>query len=172
MMETGGTPRIRLLLFLLLLAVWSMVVYRIYTKYFSKKTLQPVSTSVQQHERQSDEDEPYQLIASYPDPFDIQGANNRESEDSVLMAAKNAQSAAGPQPTATPPPPVVFPPIEYQGFVRLKNGKAIAVVHLNGKTINWAPGEVIEHLTLLEIREDSVQISFQGQRQVFRKTLQ
>ena len=171
-METGGTPRIRLLLFLLLLAVWSMVGYRIYTKYFRKKALQQVSASVPQHERQSDEDEPYQLIASYPDPFDIQGTNNRKVEDSVLMAAKNAQPADGSQHTATPPAPVVFPPIEYQGFVRQKNGKAIAVINLNGKTINWAPGEVVEHLTLLEIREDSVQISFQGQRQVFRKGLQ
>jgi hypothetical protein len=163
-----GEKKLRTGLLVLLLVIWGGLVYRIYSRYF-RKPVQVASTAARAPRAAAVAytDEPYELLLNYANPFDV-------GWDQPPPPAVDSVPAPAATPPAPPTPPVEieFPPLEYRGFIHLKNGRTVAVVALGPRLVHWQVREKIDELTLLNLYGDSIRVQYQGKKRVYRRTAQ
>ncbi|GAB3909911.1 hypothetical protein [Mucilaginibacter boryungensis] len=142
---------------LLVLVVWGMIIYRIFTSIADHDDSKTASTA------QSTIKEPYndysatkdtgKLMLNYRNPF------SAVAKDTVVLPKLKSLI----NPKNLPQTVVNWGFIKYSGFIRNpKSNKLIALMVVNGKNIMLAEGETAEDVKLLKNFKDSVKISYKN----------
>ena len=161
------------LLGIALLAVWGLVGFQLYSKMGNKNqayipfTEKPIEQLPQQRDT-------FALLANYRDPFlgkKLKRTKTNVSPSKVrsTKAKANPAKAVKPKPKPKPKKSIVFPKMIYKGHISLKQGREVALVNVDGKSLNLAWGERYGELTVTKIYEDSLKVSYQGEEQLILK---
>ena len=146
-----------------LLGVWGLVGYQLYQKFGPKEEFIPAyHQSYQQTEVQAAES--FKLLVNYRDPF----LEERLKKKRAATSAPTIVNVA-PRKAIALAKKIVFPSVLYKGNIKLDNGREIALVNVDGKTLHLAEKENHEDLKMLRIYEDSIKFSFQGMDKVIPK---
>jgi len=146
-----------------LLGVWGLVGYQLYQKFGPKEDFIPTHhQSYQQTEVQLAES--FKLLVNYRDPF----LEERLKRKTAMSSAPLTVNVA-PRKAATPAKKPVFPKVLYKGNIKMDNGREVALVNINGKTVHLAEQEKHQELKMIQIYEDSIKMNFQGVDKVIPK---
>lgn len=152
------------LLALALLSIWGLLGFRIYNK-MKPEQLHFTNEVDVLAEKPVVKKDTFQLLVNYKDPFLSEKLEAKIAQPIRKAAPKRiAKTIASKKKVAQK-----FPKIIYKGNLKLKSGRKAVLVNIDGKTQNWGWGETISKMTLNQIYEDSIRISFNGTQQTFLK---
>ncbi len=156
-------------LLILCLAVWGAVYYVL----FAEKTESVATPVVRTANITPIEMEKFDLSLDYDDPFlNRRVKKKRKATRSTYVRPAivnpNVSKSIIDAKTTTEEKkkkPVIFPKIEYNGYVRQKTGghSSAANVVVDGTSHNWDRGKKINGMVLREIHFDSIRITLNGE---------
>ncbi|GET34227.1 hypothetical protein PbJCM13498_30900 [Prolixibacter bellariivorans] len=146
------------LLLPLVLLIWGLIFYRIYTNLHGKQVNSSFRKQVTKEIDVSDNEEKPKLSLNYPDPF-LKSA----SGGTVKTKASHQRSDVRSQP-------INWPMITYRGMVRSEKLKAkvMGFLRVGTKDLLVHKGDVAHELTVLRIVKDSIQLENREKKRWFR----
>lgn len=155
------------LLALALFSIWGLLGFRIYNK------MNPPQLHLVDHEIIVDqtnilEKDSFTLLVNYPDPF-LTGKLKAKIPVSMAAIPRKAIPQAPRKSLPQKKQKIVFPKLSYKGNVKLKNGRNAALVNIEGQIMNLGLGEQYKKISLVQIFEDSIQITFNGHPKTYLK---
>ncbi|GET22011.1 hypothetical protein [Prolixibacter denitrificans] len=146
------------LLLPLVLLIWGLIFYRIYTNLHGKQVNSSFRKQVTKEIDVSNNEEKPELSLNYPDPF-LKSVSGKTVEKQAGNQRSNSQSQA-----------VNWPMITYRGMVRGEKSKAkvMGFLCVGTKDLLVHKGDVANELTVLRIAKDSIQLENRGEKRWFR----
>lgn len=146
------------LLLPLVLIIWGLIFYRIYTNLHGKQVNSSFRKQVTKEIDVSNNEEKPKLSLNYPDPF-LKSASGGTVKTKVSH-----------QPTDEHSQPINWPMITYRGMVRSEKQKAkvMGFLRVGTKDLLVHKGDVAHELTVLRIAKDSIQLENLGKKRWFR----
>lgn len=149
--------RLTYVLGLAVLVVWGLIIYRVIVATGSDSDEIPVATSPVKKGPYNDYAIPKdttRLLLNYRDPFGLV-----KPKDTIKTMPVHT-----PKLSVTLPKPVFnWSFVKYSGYMRNPGSKKLlAILTINGKSVNMAEGETIDKVKLLRNMGDSVKVSCDG----------
>lgn len=139
------------------LAVWGLIIYRVVAAAGNDNDDMPVSTAPIKKEPYNDYAIPKDtthLLLNYRDPFGLV-----KSKDSIRISLAHSHKIAN----IAPKPVFNWGFIKYSGYMRNPGSKKlVAILTINGRSVNMAEGETIDKVKLLRNMGDSIKVSCDG----------
>jgi hypothetical protein len=144
---------------LIVVAVWGMILYRVFDAYSGNDDDTPITTGKPVKEAYNDYTIPKDtthLLLNYRDPFGLS-----KPKDTLNGPLANHHKSIIP---ISAKPAVNWSFIQYSGYIRNPGSKKlIALVTINGKNETLSEGEMKGQVKLIKNLRDSIKISFNGQ---------
>jgi hypothetical protein len=141
---------------LAVLVVWGLIIYRVVVAAGSDNDLQ-VATAPIKKEAYNDYTIPKDtthLLLNYRDPFGLV-----KQKDTIKVSSSHSHKIGG----VSLKPMFNWGFIKYSGYMRNPGSKKLlAILTINGRSVNMAEGETIDKVKLLRNMGDSVKVSCDG----------
>lgn len=160
-------------LLLLCLGVWVGVFYVLFgNKNKTTEIFIPKRTQITIPEKEN-----FDLQLSYADPFLNKGVERKKRKLASLKPSMNYNPSISrnilesrlQKPKNTKKKNIIFPKIDYKGYVKKSSGSGLASVNFDGKSIHWEKGEKIDDVYLMDIYTDSIRIQKDGVRKTIKR---
>jgi len=139
------------------LVVWGLIIYRVVAAAGSDNDDVPVVAAPIKKEPYNDYAIPKDtthLLLNYRDPFGLV-----KPKDTIRISPAHNHKIAG----IVPKPVFNWGFIKYSGYMRNPGSKKLlAILTINGRSVNMAEGETIDKVKLLRNMGDSVKVSCDG----------
>jgi len=136
--------------------IWGMIIYRIIQS-LKSDDVETIPTTAVKKEPYNDYTVPKEttrLALNYRDPFGL--VKFRDTTKTIIHNLPNNQHLVIK-------PAVNWDFIKYSGYIRNPASKElIALLQINGKSVNMVEGETTDSVKLLKNMQDSVKIRFRG----------
>lgn len=147
------------ILVLAVLAVWGMIIYRIYVTVNADDD-HPLQNAITLKKEVFNDyaipKDTTKLLLNYRDPFAVQ-----KPEEKEVFSDKPATPKIAIHPQVKPP--VNWNLIKYSGYIHNPGSKKlIAMMTINGKELMMIEGETADQVKLIRNLKDSVKVSYQG----------
>jgi len=144
---------------LVVLAVWGIILYRVFDAYGGNDgsiPVTPIKTIKEAYNDYMIPKDTTHLLLNYRDPFGL-----AKTKDTADLTINNHHKNMMPIPTK---PAVNWSFIQYSGYIRNPGSKKlIALVTINGKNETLSEGEMKGQVRLIKNLRDSIKVSFNGQ---------
>ncbi|MBW4890129.1 hypothetical protein KXQ82_10400 [Mucilaginibacter sp. HMF5004] len=145
---------------LLVVAVWGMIIYRVFQAVSAEDNHDFQPRLVEKKEEYNDYEVPKdttKLLLNYRDPF-----SEGKQKDTVEIPINKLVHSTAPHPI-TQKPALNWGFIRYSGFVYNPGSKRIiAIVSINGKQQMLSEGETADQVKLIKNMKDSIKVLYQG----------
>jgi hypothetical protein len=142
---------------LAVLVVWGLIIYRVVAAASNDNNDLPVASSPVKKEPYNDYATPKDtthLLLNYRDPF---GLVKQKDTSKALPTHSRKINPIAPKPIFN------WAFIKYSGYMRNPGSKKLlAILTINGRSVNMAEGETIDKVKLLRNMGDSVKVSCDG----------
>lgn len=150
------------------IAIWGIIGYKIYKSVYPDVNRETTANTIDFKAVADTTQETYTLAANYYDPF-LSGIQSKKYSDNATN--KNPKALVKPKNLVPEKTPLVWPLIKYKGSViNQQSNVQIALVSINNKDFLFKKGETKLDLTVLEIKKDSVKISFKEKIVFFKNS--
>ena len=151
------------ILVLVTCAIWGTVMYRAFLAWHGKVQYVPVTDENFTNYSATLAPDTFSLKLNYRDPF----LDNVREEKPVQRNPIPLQNTA---PKKVEQKMETWPNVSYEGMIRnQKNGKLLAMIHVNGKASMLSTGDIFEDVMLTRVYKDSVQVQYNRQKKYVRK---
>ncbi len=153
-MKLKSNKAIQVFLVLAVLGIWGFAGYRFMGT--TEETVVDIATPIKKKEIKNIHAGEYSLMANYRDPF----LNNIPiAEEEVYIEEQQML-----EKEFLPPPPVIWPTVEYHGQLKGKKGKEeVALITINGKHHLLKKGSALQGLKIDKLYPDSAKFRFSGE---------
>jgi len=149
------------------LLVWGMIIYRIFTAAAGSDNATPLLSNREQKEPYNDYALPKdttRLLLNYRDPFGL--VKFKDTADIAVKSHRRGKVVLAPAK-----PAFNWSFIKYSGYIHNPaSKKLIALVTVNGKNVMLSEGETKENVRLIKNMRDSIRVSFNGQTKFITKS--
>jgi hypothetical protein len=152
------------LLFVVVILVWSLIIYRVIAAYSGGSDdadvpTPPAKEVFNDYALPKDTD---RLLLNYKDPFGL-----GEKKDTIKH--HTSVNSVVRMPVLVAKPIFNWAVIQYAGYIRNPDSKKLlAFMHINGKESMMKEGETIDRIKLIHNMRDSVLVSHEGQNKYIR----
>lgn len=137
--------------------IWVLIFYKIISTVKHTQSNVKQNFSVALVDSASGEFDSFKLVANYRDPF----KDSPHEELNSLPARKPAATQKNIE--------ISWPNLQYLGLIKNKNNKYLAILKVNGKSQMLAKNDTIKGIKLLDIKPDSILVSFHREKKVIKK---
>lgn len=159
-----------------LIGIWGLFGFRIYQRYQPTNDNLDYSANLptQTQSNAKQKEFKFGLELDYRDPFLGESLARKEQYQPSKPQRRSIRTTPIKETPKKQEKPqklksVKFPEVEYKGNIRLKSGRSVALVKVEGQMINWGLGEQLSEMNLLRIYEDSIQIKLQHEEKLILK---
>jgi hypothetical protein len=150
--------------------IWGTVLFRFFSslgdqeEHYEPKKL----TRISKQEIEALEEDTFQVIANYADPFFgklIPSSIQAYSNPSNVGSIKSKVKAKPKEPKETPPTPpsVIWPSVKFTGVIKNKiTDKLVGILYVNGKEYMSGNADYVDQVKINGIFKDSIQLEYQG----------
>lgn len=149
------------LLGLALVGVWGVLGFRIYEKVNPSNNFQLVSSTINTPVESNLPTRNYQLSLGYDDPF-LEKKLKRAKPVAVQQPSDKITRRRKNQKKRPEKKRVIFPQIIYKGNMKMKGGREVALMNVDGQFVQLGKSENYKDLNVLQVYPDSVRIAFSG----------
>lgn len=156
--------------------VWGLIIYRVVEGLSGDDDLLPVTMNTAKLPVLAEKEEPYRLIADYPDPF-LAGGDDDTASAVVLTTAVSAPSSSTIYPPVAPPPPPPDPDaykegmFQYVGMISNPEKKIkIATVVIKGTELVVKEKDKVMGFVIGKIEAGKIVVSYRGKRMVIGRS--
>lgn len=156
------------LLIPLAIAIWGNIFYKIYTAMHGDEE---VPVSLPNHlpsETTTELNDTFSIYPDYRDPFF--GTMQRKNKSTVSSANSVSNSSIKPGINGNTSIQLNFPKIVYGGLIKNENSKKqLALLLINGNSYTLKIGEQAEHVQLINLFKDSIEVKYNNLRKYISK---
>lgn len=165
-MEPVKNKKLTYLLLCAAMAVWGIVVYRVFFNEPAGDDFRAPAIRVlhEPYNQYVDRNDTFKLALNYRDPFTGKQLQSMETVAAVAAGPKI------PKVIVQPPPPLNWSAIKYSGYmINPATKKMVTILSVNGTERMLAEGESLQGVKLLKNKKDSVLLSWMGKQKYIRQ---